>query len=148
MEALNHKQTDELFISWKNRTIDFMQAYQEQNVAAMLENCSIDCEVNFLPLGENGKGRAQETGKAIWTSLIDCFPNIDNTVHSVVSEDGNVKCEVTIWGKQEKDFAGLKSKGNTFEEDHIFIFKMDEAGYIQSIAVSWNHESFVKQLSN
>jgi len=147
MKAIQHENLDALFISWKNRTVDFMDAYQEQDVPRMLNNCSSDCKVAFLPMGENGKGNVHEVGKAIWTNLIDCFPTIENTVNSVVKEDGSIRCEASIRGKQVKDFAGISSKGLTFEEDHIFIFKMDETGVIKEISVDWDHENLVKQLT-
>ncbi len=148
MEALRKEDlSDPLFLLWKNRTVDFMKAYQEQNVAGMLANCTEDCTVAFLPLGSAGKGNVYEVGKAIWDNIIGCFPTIDNTVHSVVKENGDVRCEASITGKQEKDFAGLVSKGNTFEEDHIFIFKMDDTGFIKEIAVNWDHDNLVAQLT-
>lgn len=147
MKALKLENLDPLFVSWKNRTVDFMKAYQEQDVAKMLSNCSKDCSVQFLPLGENGKGNIHEVGKTIWSSIIESFPNIDNTVNTVVEENGNVRCEASIRGKQVKDFAGLTSMGYTFEEDHIFIFKMDEIGVIENVSVNWDHESLVHQLT-
>lgn len=148
MEALkNTQQEQELSVSWKNRSVDFMKAYQEQGVKKMLENCSEEGTVSFLPLGEDGKGKIHQTGKAIWTSLIDSFPSLDNTINSVVTENGKVKCDVTIRGKQEKDFGGLPSRGKSFEEDHIFIFIIDDDGFIDDITINWNHSSLVSQLS-
>jgi len=147
MEPLKRPASSSLFLGWKNRSIDFMKSYQEQDIALMLSHCSKNCIVEFIPLGDQGKGKADEVGKAIWTSLIDSFPSIDNTVNTAIEEDGKVRCEVTIWGKQENDFAGLVSKGNEFEEDHIFIFKINDANLIEHISVDWNHDSFVRQLS-
>ncbi|MFH6605058.1 ester cyclase [Maribacter algicola] len=148
MEALkDNPQEQPLSISWKNRSVDFMKAYQDQNVQKMLDNCSKKGTISFLPLGEDGKGKIHETGKAIWTALIDSFPTIDNTINSVVTENGKVKCDVTIRGKQEKDFGGLPTRGKSFEEDHIFIFKIDSDGFIDDLTINWNHSNFVKQLS-
>lgn len=148
MEALKKEaHLDPLFLLWKNRTVNFMKAYQEQNVDEMLGNCTPDCAVAFLPLGDTGKGNIHEVGRAIWSAIIASFPTIDNTVNSVVMENGDIRCEASVTGKQAKDFAGLVSKGNTFEEEHIFIFKMNDAGAITSVSVNWNHESLVKQLS-
>ena len=138
---------DELFLSWKNRSIDFMKAYQDQDVIKMLQYCAPQCFVSFLPLGDDGRGNAHIVGKNIWNALIECFPNIDNTVHNAINDNGDIRCEVTIYGKQEKDFGELKSKGNEFEEDHIFIFKVNEAGFIENITVDWDHDSFVRQLT-
>lgn len=143
----NFYQNDPLYISWKNKCLDFMKAYEIQNVDLMLTKCSTDCMVEFIPLGDMGRGLATEVGKTIWTSLIECFPNISNVVYSVSKENSHVRCDVTIQGRQEKDFAGLVSKGNKFEEDHIFIFKLNEEGLIQSISVDWDHESFVRSLT-
>lgn len=145
MEPLK-KHQDPIFLAYKNKSIDFMKAYQEQDVNKMLSFCSPDCQVQFLPLGEEGSGNVHIVGKAIWSSLIDCFPTIDNTVHNATNERGEVRCEVTIWGQQVKDFAGLTSKGNEFEEDHIFIFRVGETGMIENICIDWNHENFVRQL--
>lgn len=148
MEALKHDPKESpLSIAWKNRSVNFMKAYQEQDVQKMLENCSANGTVSFLPLGDEGKGKIQEKGKAIWSALIDSFPTIDNTINSVVTENGSVKCNVTIRGRQEKPFGGLDSKGLSFEEDHIFIFKMDDSGHIDDITINWNHTNFVKQLA-
>jgi hypothetical protein len=124
-----------------------MKAYQDQDVDKMLNNCTNDCTVVFLPLGDQGKGNVHEVGRAIWSAIIECFPTIDNTVNSVVKDNGDVRCEASVTGRQVKDFAGLTSKGNRFEEDHIFIFKMDEGGQIKAISVNWNHESLVRQLT-
>jgi len=146
MEPIKQTLKDPLFLAWKNRCIDFMKAYQDQEINKMLSHCAASCEVEFIPLGDQGKGLANETGRAIWSSLIECFPTIDNTVHSSVKDNSSVRCEVTIWGQQTKDFAGLVSKGKTFEEEHIFIFKVNEDGLIQKISVDWDHESFVRQL--
>jgi len=148
MEALkNNPKEQPLSISWKNRSIDFMKAYQEQDVQKMLKNCSENGTVSFLPLGDDGKGKIQEKGKALWSALIGSFPSIDNTINSVVTENGKVKCDVTIHGKQEKEFGGLPSRGKSFEEDHIFIFKIDDDGFISDISINWNHTSFVSQLA-
>ncbi len=137
---------ESLFLAYKNKSIDFMKAYQEQNVDKMLSYCAPDCQVQFQPLGDQGSGNVHLVGKNIWSSLIDCFPTIDNTVHNATNDNGRVHCEVSIWGKQAKDFAGLSSKGNEFEEDHIFIFKVSDDGMIQEITINWDHDSFVQQL--
>lgn len=38
------------------------------------------------------------------------------------------------------------SRGNFFDEDHIFIFKIDHYGYIDEIVIDWDHAHFVAQL--
>lgn len=142
------EQTQEhLFLRWKNRSIDFMKAYQEQDVLKMLSYCASICMVEFIPLGDAGKGLASKVGKTTWETLIDCFPNIDNTVHTASKNNGTVRCEVTIYGRQAKDFAGIICKDKEFEEDHIFIFKVNNLGFIEHLTIDWDHDHFVAQLT-
>jgi ketosteroid isomerase-like protein len=139
------KQQHEL--SLKNACVAFMFAYQQRNVERMLQCCQLDGEVNFTPMGDAGKGTIGELGKAIWTGLIDSFPDIDNTLDAAVAEDDTtVRCQVVIRGTQAKDFAGIISKGQHFDSDHIFVFRINDANKITSITVSWDHADFQKQL--
>lgn len=145
MDTLVNQQHE---LSLKNACVQFMFAYQQRNVDKMLSFCNPAGEIHFLPLGENGKGKIGELGKALWTSLIDCFPDIDNTLDAAVAEEENtVRCQVVIRGTQEKDFAGIPNKGKHFDSDHIFIFHLNPDNKIDSIRISWDHADFQKQLS-
>jgi len=139
------KQQQEL--SLKNACVEFMFAYQQRNVEKMLGFCNPDGEVHFLPLGESGKGKIGELGRTIWSLLIECFPDIDNTLDAAVAEEENtVRCQVVIRGTQVKDFAGIVNKGKHFDSDHIFIFHLNSNNKIDSIHVSWDHADFQRQL--
>ena len=145
MDTLVNQQHE---LSLKNACVQFMFAYQQRNVDKMLSFCNPAGEIHFLPLGENGKGKIGELGKALWTSLIDCFPDIDNTLDAAVAEEENtVRCQVVIRGTQEKDFAGIPNKGKHFDSDHIFIFHLNPDNKIDSIRINWDHADFQKQLS-
>ena len=145
MDTLVNQQHE---LSLKNACVQFMFAYQQRNVDKMLSFCNPDGDIHFLPLGENGKGKIGELGKALWTLLIDCFPDIDNTLDAAVAEEENtVRCQVVIRGTQEKDFAGIPTKGKHFDSDHIFIFHLNQENKIDSISVQWDHADFQKQLS-
>jgi len=134
-------------IEMKNSCVQFMFAYQKKDVPLMMSFCDQGGEVYFKPLGENGKGIIGGLGKDLWTLLIECFPDIDNTVDAIVSEGENVRCQVLISGMQAKDFAGIESKGKHFESDHIFIFHLNNKNKIDRVEIEWNHSDFVKQLS-
>ena len=134
-------------LSLKNTCVQFMFAYQQKNIEKMLSFCNLDGNIQFLPLGDAGKGKIGELGKAIWSGLIECFPDIDNTVDVALAEDNDtVRCQVVISGTQAKDFADVKNKGKHFESDHIFIFHLDEDNRIYDISIQWNHEDFKRQL--
>jgi len=131
----------------KNTCVQFMFAYQQKNLEKMLSFCNLNGTIEFLPLGDAGKGKIGELGRAIWGGLIECFPDIDNTLDAAVAEDKHtVRCQVVIHGTQAKDFADIKSKGLHFESDHIFIFHLDEKNKIDHVQIQWNHEDFKRQL--
>ena len=134
-------------LSLKNTCVQFMFAYQQKNLEKMLSFCDPNGTIEFLPLGDAGKGKIGELGRAIWGGLIECFPDIDNTLDAAVAEDEHtVRCQVVIRGTQAKDFADIKSKGLHFESDHIFIFHLDENNKIDHVQIQWNHQDFKRQL--
>ena len=138
--------TKQLTKTKKGPCIDFMFAYAEQNMDQMMRLCDPNGKVQFTPMGDQGIGTIGELGKAIWSSLIECFPDITNVVHSAVEEEGQIKCKVLISGTQEKDFAGIISKGNSFQSDHVFVFQLNDAQKISNLTVEWDHADFQKQL--
>lgn len=131
----------------KGTCVEFFSAYQELDTNRMVSLATPDATVWFEPLGEDGKGLFREFGKAVWELLMDCFPDIDNTIDSMYAEGDSIICKVVIFGTQEKEFMGLPSKGLKFNSEHIFVFKFDENDKITSLTIDWNHESFVAQLS-
>ncbi|MCB0602537.1 MAG: hypothetical protein KDC28_14965 [Saprospiraceae bacterium] len=133
---------------WKNQCLGFLNAYNEKDVPAMLSYFSEDATCHFIPLGDAGKGNVHDLGQSIWTSIIDCFPNVENTVDSIISEDGGIRAQVSIRGKQAKDFLGLPNKGLSFESGHIFVFKLSPVHNIEHIDIHWDHEDFVRQLGS
>jgi predicted ester cyclase len=135
-------------LSRQGTAIEFFSAYQEMEIDRMINLCVPSGEVWFIPLGEAGRGTIGEFGRTLWITLMDCFPDLDNTVTStLVNADGSVTCSVKIFGTQAKDFAGITSKGQRFSSDHIFIFHFTAAGQISQVHIDWDHESFVRQLS-
>ena len=146
METLVQQQRK---LSLKNACVEFMFAYQQRNVEKMLSFCDKNGTIDFQSLGESGKGKIHELGKGIWSALIDCFPDIDNTLDAAIAEDEEtVRCQVVIRGTQQKDFAGIPSKGLRFDSDHIFIFHLNTADKIDDIKISWNHADFKRQLGS
>lgn len=136
-------------LSLKNKCVEFIFAYQQSNLERMLSCCDPDGIVEFLPLGEAGKGKIGELGRAIWGGIMDSFKDIDNTLDAAVAEDAHtVRCQVVIRGTQRKDFAGIVNKGKSFDSDHIFIFHVNNENKIDHITIEWNHEDFQRQLGS
>jgi len=143
MNSLEQQQV----LSLKNACVEFMFAYQQKNIDKMMSFCDPDGMVHFGPLGDAGEGKIGELGKGIWSALIDCFPDIDNTLDAAVAEDENtVRCQVVIRGTQAKDFADIPSKGLHFDSDHIFIFHLNDENKIDDVNITWDHADLKKQL--
>lgn len=145
--AIQHENIDAL--SKKGTCIEFFSAYQDMDIDRMLGLCNPDGLISFEPLGADGQGKIYETGKGLWAALMESFPDLDNTVRSQRFDEitNTVTCAVVIFGKQEKDFAGIPAKGLRFDSDHIFIFRFDDQSKIDHISINWNHEEFVRQLT-
>ncbi len=143
METTLQQQT----LSIKNACVEFMFAYQQKNIDKMMSLCDPNGMVHFTSLGDAGNGKIGELGKGIWTALIDCFPDIDNTLDAAVAEDEHtVRCQVVIRGTQAKDFADIPNKGFHFDSDHIFIFHLNDQNKIDDINITWDHADLKKQL--
>jgi len=127
---------------------EFFSAYQDMEPDRMLRLCRPDGKVSFIPLGSGFSGKIKEVGLGVWSALMDSFPDLDNTVidQQYNQAENEVTCTVEIFGTQEKDFAGLSSKGKFFVSEHIFIFRFNEQEKIEEIKVFWDHEHFVEQL--
>jgi hypothetical protein len=136
-------------LSKKGTCIEFFSAYQDMDLDRMLSLCDPRGTIAFEPLGDSFKGKIYEVGKALWGSVMDSFPNLDNTVKSQTFDEAShaVICKVVIFGTQEKEFAGLPSKGKEFDAEHIFIFRFNEAGKVTDLKINWDHDRFVRQLS-
>jgi hypothetical protein len=132
----------------KGTCIEFFSAYQEMDIDRMMGLCNPQGQVWFEPLGEAGKGTIGELGRNLWLLLMDCFPDLDNTVDSATVDGDSIVCKVTIFGTQQKEFAGIPSKGLRFDSDHIFIFRFSPEDKIESITLNWDHSCFVRQLGS
>lgn len=131
----------------KGTCIEFFSAYQELDTDRMVNLATPEALVAFLPLGEGGKGLFREFGREVWTLLIECFPDLDNTVDTITADGDEVTCKVVIFGTQGKEFLGIPSKGLRFESGHIFVFRFDESDKITNLAIDWDHGHFVGQLT-
>jgi predicted ester cyclase len=130
----------------KGTCLEFFSAYQEMDIERMMGLCKAAGPVWFEPLGDAGRGTIGEFGRNLWLTLMDCFSDLDNTVDSATAEEDEITCKVSIYGTQQKDFAGIPAKGLRFESDHIFIFLFSPDDTIESITIRWDQPGFVRQL--
>ena len=130
----------------KGACLAFFTAYDDLDTARMIGLAAPDATVHFLPLGDGGRGSFWAFGKTVWDSLIDCFPDISNTVDSLHTEGDTVTANVTIGGIQAKEFMGIASQEQPFNSDHVFVFRFNDADQIQDLTINWDHAGFVRQL--
>ncbi|RIV19950.1 nuclear transport factor 2 family protein [Fibrisoma montanum] len=130
----------------KGACLAFFSAYQDMDTARMIQLATPDATVHFVPMGEDGKGSFWEFGKGVWQLIMDCFPDVDNTVDSLTTDGDTITASVAIYGTQAQDFMGIANKGLRFNSDHIFVFRFDPNDRITHLAIDWDHASFCKQL--
>lgn len=145
METVKKESVSEL--TRKGACIAFFEAYSDLDSARMINLATPEATVHFLPLGENGKGTFWEFGKTVWELIMDCFPDVDNTVDTLTADGNTVTCRVAIYGTQQKEFMGLPAHGKVFNSDHIFVFRFDDDDRITGLTIDWDHTRFVEQLS-
>jgi len=132
----------------------FFGAYQAQDVERMVDLCADNADFRYVPFEVrtrqrvlHGDGKVRTVGKAIWTALIDAFPDLSNTMINVRSDDeGNVAAQVSIGGTQAKAFGVIACTGGHYDLPHLFVFHVGSDGLIDDIAAYWDNADWNKQL--
>jgi steroid delta-isomerase-like uncharacterized protein len=132
----------------------FFDAYRAQDVERMVDLCTENADFHYVPFEVwgrqrviRGDGKVRTIGKVFWTALIDAFPDLTNTVHSVThDEQGNVAVEVVISGTQAKTFGSIGNLGLHYDLPHVFLFRVDAEGLIEEITAYWDTADWYRQL--
>ena len=135
---------------------EFFDRYRAHDVNGMAELCSINADFSYVPFEVWGKqrvvrgdGKVGTVGKAIWAGLINSFPNLTNTVHTVTAnDDGDVVVEVSIGGKQQLPWGFVTPAGRHYSEPHLFVFHVDDDVHIDSITAYWDNAGMSMQLGH
>ena len=132
----------------------FFAAYRAHDVERMVELCAEGAGFRYVPFEVwsrqrvlYGEGRVRTVGKAIWTTLIDAFPDLTNAVTSLRADaDGNVAAEVSIGGTQASAFGGIACTGQRYRLPHLFLFRVTGGGLIDDIVAYWDNVAWKMQL--
>lgn len=135
---------------------EFFARYRAHDVHGMTELCSINADFSYPPIEMWGKqrvlradGKVGTVGKVIWAGLINSFPNLSNTIHSIEANDhGDVVAQVDIAGTQQLPWGYVLPAGKSYSEPHLFIFRVDDDGLINSITAYWNNAGISQQLGH
>ncbi|WP_427896026.1 nuclear transport factor 2 family protein [Kribbella sp. GL6] len=135
---------------------EFFDRYRGHDVQGMAELCSINADFSYPPFELWGKqrvlrgdGKVGTVGKAIWAGLINSFPDLTNVVHSVTAnDDGDVVAQIDISGTQRSPWGYVLPQGKTYDEPHLFIFRIGDDGLISSITAYWNNGAISRQLGH
>ena len=132
----------------------FFDAYRDQDVERMVELCTDNADFHYVPFelwGRQrvirGDGKVRTIGKVIWTTLIDAFPDLTNTIMSITSDDqGNVAAEVMISGTQAKPFGMIGCQYLHYDLPHAFLFRVSKEGLIEEVTAYWDTADWQRQL--
>jgi ketosteroid isomerase-like protein len=132
----------------------FFAAYRAHDVERMVDLCAEGACFRYVPFEVrsrqrvlHGEGRVGTVGKAIWTTLIDAFPDLTNALTSLRADpDGNVAAEACIGGTQARDFGIIACAGGRYKLPHLFLFHVTGDGLIDDIVAYWDNVAWKKQL--
>jgi steroid delta-isomerase-like uncharacterized protein len=132
----------------------FFDAYRVHDVERMVDLCTDNADFHYVPFeiwGRQrvirGDGKVRTIGKAIWTTLIDAFPDLTNEVTYITADDdGNVAVEVVISGTQAKPFGTFGNLGRHYDLPHVFLFRVNTEGLIEEISAYWDTADWSRQL--
>ncbi len=132
----------------------FFDAYRAHDVERMVELCSDNADFHYIPFEVwtrqrviHGDGKVRTIGKALWTTLIDAFPDLTNEVTSITADnEGNVAAEVVISGTQTKPYGTIANQGLHFDLPHVFLFRVGKDGLIEEVTGYWDNADFYRQL--
>lgn len=134
----------------------FFSRYRAHDVDGMTDLCAINAGFSYVPFEMWGKqrvlrgdGKVNTVGKTMWAGLINSFPNLSNTVHTVTAnDDGDVVAEVDIEGTQQLAWGLVAPAGKHFREPHLFVFHVDADLLIDGICAYWDNGSISQQLGH
>lgn len=132
----------------------FFDAYRARDVERMTELCAGNADFRYVPFEVwgrqrvlHGDGKVGTVGKAIWTALIDAFPDLTNAVATIRADgQGNAAAEVTIGGTQAKDFGVIACAGGHYDLPHLFLFHVNDEGLIDDLVAYWDNVHWKSQL--
>jgi ketosteroid isomerase-like protein len=135
---------------------EFFDRYRAHDVEGMTDLCSINTSFSYVPVELWGKqrvvrgdGTVGTIGKPLWTGLLASFPDLSNTVHTIIgNEDGDVVAEVDIEGTQQLPWGLIAPAGRHYREPHLFIFHVGTDLLIDSITAYWNDAGISQQLGH
>lgn len=135
---------------------EFFSRYRAHDVDGMTDLCAVNAGFSYVPFEMWGKqrvlrgdGKVNTVGKTMWAGLINSFPNLSNTVHTVTAnDDGDVVAEVDIEGTQQLAWGLVAPAGKHFREPHLFVFHVDADLLIDGIRAYWDNGSISQQLGH
>jgi ketosteroid isomerase-like protein len=135
---------------------EFFSRYRAHDVDGMTDLCAVNAEFSYVPFEVWGKqrvlrgdGKVNTVGKTMWAGLINSFPNLSNTVHTVdANNDGDVVAQADIEGTQQLAWGLVAPAGKHFREPHLFVFHVDADLLIDSIRAYWDNGSISQQLGH
>ncbi|SDD93040.1 SnoaL-like domain-containing protein [Cupriavidus sp. YR651] len=126
----------------------FFARYRAHDIKGMLSLFAPGARIDYVPIMMAGP--VGETGRSIWSTLIDGFPDLSNRVTAIYSDDDQrtVIAEVTISGTQARDVLGIANRGQSFSLPHVFIARVDSQARIEFMRAYWDNATLYAALSH
>jgi ketosteroid isomerase-like protein len=126
----------------------FMASYTANDTEAMAAMCAPDAMLDYVAMGDRGRGKIHEIGVPMWRMFIDDFEHFRPDVVEVW-EDPIKKTALVATinrGIERKDVAGIPSRGRELAAPHIFIVAIGDDGLIVKLSAYWDYLTMYRQI--
>lgn len=126
----------------------FMALYKAHDVAAMAALCAPDSMLDYVAMGNRGRGRIQDIGVAMWRTFIDDFEDFHPEVMDVWEDTARKTAFVSTMnrGVQKKPISGIAAHNGVLDAPHIFILALGADGRIAKITAYWDYMTMYRQI--
>jgi ketosteroid isomerase-like protein len=126
----------------------FMTLYAAGDVDGMAALCSPDGVLDYVAMGDRGRGRLLEIGVALWRMFVDDFERFRPEIMEIWEDTAKSTAIVSTInrGIQRKAVAGVASRGGELAAPHVFILALGDDGRIAKITAYWDYVTMYRQL--
>ncbi|PLP98529.1 nuclear transport factor 2 family protein [Cupriavidus pauculus] len=126
----------------------FFARYRAHDIGGMLSLFAPGAQIDYVPILLSGP--VDETGRSIWRTLIDGFPDLSNQVTAIYSDGDRrtVVAEVIMSGTQARDVLGIANRAQSFSLPHVFIVRVDSQARIEFMRAYWDNATLYAALSH
>jgi len=127
----------------------FLELYSAHEPEKMLQLFAPNATFEYVPYGEQGKGKIHEGALGLWKGFMAAFPDFSIKISSISeTQDGRVVAETVNGGTQALEIFGIANKHRAQYTPHVFFFSFNAENHIQHLKAYWDNNTIYYQLGH